>query len=111
MKHPLRLAAAFAIRFYGRFLSPITPGKCRYYPSCSDYALLLVEHGPVLPGVFKGFFRILRCNQLFPGGFDHPVIPFQKPSLLRLPAKTDPETIRFWLIPADQKTARIMKKV
>lgn len=47
---------------------------CRYYPTCSQYALEAIE----VHGAFKGFFlsigRLLRCNVLFPGGYD-PVPP------------------------------------
>ena len=62
------------IRFYQKYLSVISYGSCRYYPTCSQYALLQFDNN----GVFKAFYftilRILKCNQLFAGGFDYPVI-------------------------------------
>jgi hypothetical protein len=62
------------IRFYRKRISPLFPPMCRYYPTCSQYALEAIE----VHGAFKGFFlalgRILRCNVLFPGGYD-PVPP------------------------------------
>ena len=62
------------IRLY-RFVHPFFfRGVCRYYPTCSQYAIeALRVHGP-----FKGFylavFRVLRCNPFCKGGFD-PVPP------------------------------------
>jgi uncharacterized protein len=60
-----------AIRGYQRFVSPLFGPTCRYYPSCSAYALGAVRiHGPV-----KGFVlavgRLARCNPWSPGGIDH----------------------------------------
>ncbi|MCP4503337.1 MAG: membrane protein insertion efficiency factor YidD [Deltaproteobacteria bacterium] len=58
------------IRFYQRFLSPLKPPTCRYFPSCSAYAHSAVtQHGPVKGG-YLASTRILRCSPLFPGGFD-----------------------------------------
>lgn len=65
---------ALPIRGYRRFLSPMLGSNCRFLPSCSEYALEALE----LHGAFKGSIlaagRILRCNPLFPGGYD-PVPP------------------------------------
>ncbi len=68
-----KLVAAFfslLIRGYQICISPFFPPSCRFYPTCSCYALKAIEmHGP-----WKGFFlatkRILRCNQYFKGGYD-----------------------------------------
>lgn len=63
-----------SIRFYRKHISPLFPPMCRYHPTCSQYALEAIE----VHGAFKGFFmavgRLLRCNVLFPGGYD-PVPP------------------------------------
>lgn len=62
---------AGSIRAYQRLVSPLFGPTCRYYPSCSAYALGAVHtHGPV-----KGFLlaagRLARCNPWSPGGIDH----------------------------------------
>ncbi|MCX7989472.1 MAG: membrane protein insertion efficiency factor YidD, partial [Aquificaceae bacterium] len=44
----------------------------RYYPSCSNYALMAVEKYGVLRGTLKALWRILRCNPLSKGGVDYP---------------------------------------
>ncbi len=59
-----------AIRFYQRTLSLALPPSCRFYPSCSEYTLqAIAKHGP-LKGGWLGLKRILRCQPLFPGGYD-----------------------------------------
>jgi putative membrane protein insertion efficiency factor len=58
------------IRFYQRFISPITPASCRFYPTCSSYALTSVERFGVLRGGCMGIRRIARCNPFNPGGYD-----------------------------------------
>ena len=62
------------IQFYRKHISPQLPDMCRYYPTCSQYAIEALE----IHGAFKGSLltvaRLLRCNILFPGGYD-PVPP------------------------------------
>ena len=63
------------IRWYRRYLSGLKPiPTCRYRPTCSEYALVAIERRGVMVGGLKAFWRILRCNPLFRGGYD-PVIP------------------------------------
>lgn len=58
------------IKGYQWFISPILPGSCRFYPSCSSYALEALEkHGP-LKGGWLGLKRILRCHPWNDGGMD-----------------------------------------
>ncbi len=62
------------IRFYKRCISPLYPPCCRFYPSCSTYAMEAIEvHGPA-KGLWLAIKRILRCHPGNPGGFD-PVPP------------------------------------
>jgi uncharacterized protein len=44
--------------------------SCRFYPSCSDYVHAAVEQHGVIPGVVLGFWRLLRCQPLHPGGVE-----------------------------------------
>jgi uncharacterized protein len=58
------------IRLYQRFISPAMAPRCRYYPSCSDYAIQAIrEVGPVR-GLILAAWRLLRCNPFSHGGFD-----------------------------------------
>ena len=51
-----------AIRFYQREISPLSPPRCRYIPTCSQYALEAVEKYGAIKGTFLATKRILRCN-------------------------------------------------
>jgi putative membrane protein insertion efficiency factor len=58
------------IRFYQIFISPFFPQCCRFYPSCSEYAIMAISrHGP-FKGLLLGLMRLLRCHPLNPGGYD-----------------------------------------
>lgn len=50
------------IRLYQRLLSPILGGQCRFYPTCSDYALLNFTYRPIFVAFFSSLWRIIRCN-------------------------------------------------
>ncbi|WP_203937933.1 membrane protein insertion efficiency factor YidD [Spirilliplanes yamanashiensis] len=55
---------------YRRWVSPAMPARCRFYPSCSAYALeALTRHG-ALRGTWLTFRRLLRCHPFHPGGYD-----------------------------------------
>ncbi len=59
-----------AVRLYQRFISPLTPPSCRFYPSCSSYAVTaLLRFGP-LRGGWLAARRIGRCHPWNPGGVD-----------------------------------------
>lgn len=61
---------ALPILAYRRWLSPALPARCRFYPSCSAYALeALARHGPVR-GTGLAAWRLLRCHPFNPGGYD-----------------------------------------
>ncbi len=65
-----RTAVQIPIRAYQRFLSPLLPRCCRYYPTCSAYALQAVRRHGVVKGLGLGAWRLLRCNPLTDGGYD-----------------------------------------
>ncbi len=60
------------IRLYQRILSPIFGGQCRFYPTCSEYAVQAIEKDGPIRGSLKSIGRILRCNPLHKGGIDYP---------------------------------------
>ena len=59
-----------AIRFCQREISPLSPPRCRYIPTCSQYALEAVEKYGAIKGTFLATKRILRCNPFHKGGYD-----------------------------------------
>jgi putative membrane protein insertion efficiency factor len=58
------------IRFYQRFISPLTPPSCIYTPTCSQYAYQAISRYGVLKGGWLAARRILRCHPWGPGGYD-----------------------------------------
>jgi len=70
-KHLGVRALVAAIRAYQRFLSPITGPRCRYYPSCSEYAVQALRTHGVIRGLALALWRLLRCNPVSLGGVDH----------------------------------------
>ncbi len=61
-----------AVKLYQRFLSPILPQSCRYYPTCSNYTIMAIEKYGLIKGGIKSIWRIIRCNPLSKGGIDYP---------------------------------------
>lgn len=59
-----------AVRFYQRFVSPLTAPTCRFYPSCSQYALTALRRFGPIRGGWLATRRIGRCNPWNPGGVD-----------------------------------------
>jgi len=67
---PARAAMIAAIRGYRMVLSPLTGGRCRFYPSCSHYAEDAIRLRGALRGTLLAGWRILRCNPFGRGGVD-----------------------------------------
>ena len=59
------------IRLYQRLLSPAMPRRCKYHPTCSEYAVEAVRSYGVMRGLVLAAWRLLRCNPLSNGGVDH----------------------------------------
>ncbi|MFH1452525.1 MAG: membrane protein insertion efficiency factor YidD [Armatimonadota bacterium] len=55
-----------AYRFFTKYAQP----RCRFIPSCSSYAAEAIEKHGVFKGLYLSSARILKCNPLFPGGYD-----------------------------------------
>lgn len=62
------------VRAYRKFISPLKPPTCRFYPSCSAYALEALEKHGAVKGSWLAAKRIARCHPFHPGGID-PVPP------------------------------------
>ena len=68
----LRAVLTAPIWLYQRLISPALGPRCRYYPSCSEYAIRSIRGFGILRGGVLAVWRLLRCNPLSRGGFDHP---------------------------------------
>jgi putative membrane protein insertion efficiency factor len=67
------------IRFYQRFISPGLPASCRYYPTCSSYAVEALQVHGGLRGSWLAVRRLSRCHPWHQGGMD-PVPPARERS-------------------------------
>ena len=66
MKYPL----IWIIKFYQRFISPLFPQTCRFYPTCSAYFIQALEKYGFFKGNFLGIKRVMKCHPFHPGGYD-----------------------------------------
>ena len=71
LKSKMRYLAELIIKFYRKFISPLFPARCKYYPSCSKYALDAYKMHGFFKGTLLTVWRILRCNPWSLGGVDH----------------------------------------
>ncbi|MBF0143278.1 MAG: membrane protein insertion efficiency factor YidD [Magnetococcales bacterium] len=73
-KPPVTGPAAFLlvamIRAYQRFLSPLLPPRCRFYPSCSEYAAEAIGRHGAGKGTWLALVRLVKCHPFHPGGLD-----------------------------------------
>ncbi|HVD09227.1 MAG TPA: membrane protein insertion efficiency factor YidD [Gaiellaceae bacterium] len=59
------------VRGYQRLLSPLLPARCKYHPSCSQYALEALREYGLARGLVLAAWRLLRCNPWSHGGVDY----------------------------------------
>jgi putative membrane protein insertion efficiency factor len=71
----MRQIAVALIRLYQLVLSPLIGDVCRFEPSCSRYAIAVIERFGILRGSLLAMKRILRCHPWNPGGYDPPPLP------------------------------------
>ena len=58
------------VRFYQRFISPLKKPTCRFYPTCSEYAIEAITKKGALRGSLLAIRRICKCHPFHPGGYD-----------------------------------------
>ncbi len=66
----MKKLAELSVKFYRKFISPLKPACCKYYPTCSQYALDAFKKHGFIKGLILSAWRILRCNPYSKGGVD-----------------------------------------
>ena len=66
----MRAVLVAPIRVYQRFISPALPRRCKYHPTCSEYAVQAIRTHGVPRGLVLAAWRLLRCNPWSHGGYD-----------------------------------------
>lgn len=74
------------IHFYQRVISPALPARCKYYPSCSEYAVQAIRSYGIARGAVLATWRVLRCNPWSHGGVD----PVEQQTVFHTPPRTRP---------------------
>ena len=67
----MRTVLIAPIRAYQKVISPMFPRRCKYHPTCSQYAVDAIREFGVMRGVVLGGWRLLRCNPWSHGGVDY----------------------------------------
>ena len=70
MNRALARLLTVPILAYRLAISPLLGPRCRFYPSCSSYALEALERHGAVRGLWLALWRILRCHPWYPGGYD-----------------------------------------
>lgn len=84
------------VLFYQKYISPLKPACCRFYPTCSNYALWQAGRNGFFKTFFSTFWRILRCNPLHHGGIDYPKTQID---IKKFKFISTTITIYFWFVP------------
>jgi hypothetical protein len=66
----LKILMISLIRFYQLCISPLLGNNCRYYPTCSQYAIEAIEKKGIIKGSWLAVKRICRCHPWHDGGYD-----------------------------------------
>ncbi|MFY7698196.1 MAG: membrane protein insertion efficiency factor YidD [Legionella sp.] len=74
----MRELVCFPIKFYQIVISPVLQPRCRFYPSCSEYAVQVIKIHGVWRGLWFIIHRLARCQPWCQGGYD-PVLPKHEP--------------------------------
>ncbi|BAF69992.1 membrane protein insertion efficiency factor YidD [Nitratiruptor sp. SB155-2] len=92
------------LKIYQKVFTLLSYGSCRYYPTCSEYAVWKLEQDNLFRALFHTTFRILRCNQLFPGGIEYPTI---RKEICNVSYKKI--AVKYWLIPKSESEYFLIK--
>lgn len=94
---PVARVLAAVLRGYQRWISPLLPPSCRFYPSCSAYAVEALQVHGALRGSWFAAKRLVKCGPWHPGGVD--VVP---PRQVSTRTDTDGDRNGVWSTPSEE---------
>jgi putative membrane protein insertion efficiency factor len=94
------------IAFYQKFLTLLSFGSCRYYPTCSQYAKEQFMYNNFFKATYFTITRILRCNQLFLGTFDYPLVKLPKRDISYKKIE-----VKYWFVPTTKNNYILIKSL
>lgn len=95
MRSPLAMVFIGIVKGYRTFISPLSAPKCKYYPTCSTYALEALNRHGAIKGFLLSTWRVLRCNPWSYGGVDKVPLKGQWRSEPQY-SMTDEELHEYW---------------
>lgn len=66
----MRKLLVYLIKLYQKYVSPCFPPTCRFYPTCSMYAIQAIDRYGAIRGMLLAGKRIIKCHPFHPGGYD-----------------------------------------
>ena len=90
-----------------QYISKMLPDNCRYHPTCSNYAKWQFDTNRADRALIGTTLRILRCNQLFAGGLDYPVIKYRPIAKIQLSLKII--KVKYWIIHKERDLYTVIK--
>ena len=100
------------IKFYQKYLTILSYGSCRYYPTCSSYAKMQFENNNLFKAFYFSTLRILKCNPLFDGGFDYVKVKCPTKKQMNLEFKKlefKRIQVKYWKVPVHNKYCLILQ--
>lgn len=70
INYKLKYFIIILIKLYRFLISPLLGNNCRFYPSCSSYAIEAINKFGILKGCYYTLTRLIKCNPFFDGGYD-----------------------------------------
>jgi putative membrane protein insertion efficiency factor len=97
----------YIIKFYQKYLTIVSFGSCRYYPTCSSYSKTQFENNNIFYAFFYTIVRVLKCNPLFDGGFDY--VKVKCPSNNQKNLEFKKIKVKYWKVPVKNNYCLILQ--
>ena len=96
--------ALLLIRGYQKYISRLCYGSCRFYPTCSQYAMVSMHYHSFFKALYLIIKRLSKCHQYHPGGFDYPKVCIDDFNNISYRQHITKSPIKAWLVCTNQDT-------